>query len=98
MGIPRLPQPAVARQGNGSRPPLRTTTMRPYCFSEFSYGFAVTCEFVRDAARGIVDPPEFPSTRTEGQSGGGADVRLNTPALITYLQFKLSDYMYGPTA
>lgn len=72
--------------------------MRPYYFSEFSYGFAVTAEFVRDPAFRIIDPPEFPSLRREGQAGGGADVRLNTPGVLTYLQFKLSDYMCGPTA
>jgi hypothetical protein len=72
--------------------------MRPYYFSEFSYGFAVTAEFIRDPACRVIDPPEFPSLRREGQAGGGADVRLNTPGVITYLQFKLSDYMCGPTA
>jgi hypothetical protein len=72
--------------------------MRPYYFSEFSYGFAVTAEFVRDPALRIIDPPEFPSLRREGQAGGGADVRLNMPGVLTYLQFKLSDYMWGPTA
>ena len=72
--------------------------MRPCYFSEFSYGFAVTAEFTRDPAYRIIDPPQFPSTRREGQLGGGADVRLNTPGVLTYLQFKLSDFMCGPTA
>ena len=72
--------------------------MRPCYFSEFSYGFAVTAEFIADPAYRIIDPPEFPSTRREGQLGGGADVRLNTPGVLTYLQFKLSDFMYGVRA
>lgn len=70
--------------------------MRQNLFSEFSYGFAVVAEFVRDPGLQIVEPPEFPSTRKEGEVA--FDVRLNAPALITYLQFKLSDYMYGRTA
>ena len=65
--------------------------MRP-SISEFSYGFAVTSEFVR-AAGAVTAAPIFPSLRAEGQQGGGWDVQLDRPTVPLFLQFKLCDLM-----
>ena len=42
--------------------------------------------------------PVFSSLPAEGQPGGGWDVLLKRPALLLYLQFKLSQYMKGGRA
>ena len=65
--------------------------MRPN-ISEFSYGFAITSEFVQ-APGAITAAPVFPSLRAEGQQGGGWDVRLDRPGVPLFLQFKLCDQM-----
>jgi hypothetical protein len=67
-------------------------------FSEFSFGFAITTEWIDRLGSGLVVPPEFPSLLREGQTGGGWDVFLKTPTLCMYLQFKLSEYMIKATA
>lgn len=65
--------------------------MRP-SISEFSYGFAVTSEFVQ-APGGVTAAPVFPSLIAEGQPGGGWDVRVDRPGVPLFLQFKLCDVM-----
>lgn len=71
--------------------------MRPG-ISEFSYGFAITSEFVQSPGA-VTAAPEFPSLRAEGQRGGGWDVRLDrpgvpgAPGVPLFLQFKLCDRM-----
>src|SRR5258708_40251362 len=63
--------------------------------SEFSYGFVLTYELVQSAGSGLSAAPVFPSLISEGQPGGGWDVRLDRPGVPLFLQFKLSDYMTG---
>ena len=60
--------------------------------SEFSYGFAITREFVQGPGA-VTAAPIFPSLRAEGQQGGGWDVRLDQPGMPLFLQFKLCDQM-----
>lgn len=66
-------------------------------FTEFSYGFAVTHELILQNSGNVVAAPEFPSLIREGQAGGGYDVRLNFGTFL-FLQFKLSEFMYGGRA
>lgn len=66
-------------------------------FTEFSYGFAVTHELILQNSGNVVAAPEFPSLIREGQAGGGYDVRLNFGTFV-FLQFKLSEFMYGRRA
>jgi hypothetical protein len=66
-------------------------------FTEFSYGFAVTHELILQNSGNAVAAPEFPSLIREGQAGGGYDVRLNFGTFL-FLQFKLSEFMYGGRA
>ena len=65
--------------------------MRPG-ISEFSYGFAITSEFVQTPGA-VTAAPEFPSLRAEGQQGGGWDVQLDRFGVPLFLQFKLCDQM-----
>lgn len=66
-------------------------------FTEFSYGFAVTHELILQNSGNVVAAPEFPSLIREGQAGGGYDVRINFGTFV-FLQFKLSEFMYGGRA
>jgi hypothetical protein len=66
--------------------------MRP-AISEFSYGYAVTEEIVRQQRRCIIGAPIFPSLLQEGQAGGGYDLRINRRGFPLFLQFKLSHKM-----
>jgi hypothetical protein len=66
-------------------------------FTEFSYGFAITHELILQNSGNVVAAPEFPSLIREGQAGGGYDVRLNFGTFL-FLQFKLSEFMYGRRA
>lgn len=59
--------------------------------SEFSYGFALTNEIVGWSA--LRAAPIFPSLIEEGKKGGGYDVKLDTPGVPLYLQFKRADCM-----
>lgn len=59
--------------------------------SEFSYGFALTNEIVGWA--NLKAAPIFPSLIEEGKAGGGYDVKLDTPGVPVYLQFKRADCM-----
>lgn len=65
-------------------------------FSEFSYGFAVTNEFVGQMS--LSAAPIFPSLLEEGKEGGGYDVKFDQPALPLFLQFKRSERMVSPMA
>lgn len=65
-------------------------------FSEFSYGFGVTNEFVGLLNLSIA--PIFPSLLEEGKVGGGYDVKFDQPGLPLYLQFKRTDRMIRETA
>lgn len=66
--------------------------MKPL-ISEFSYGFALTEELIHWYGTSLTAAPVFPSLFSEGQSGGGYDVRLDRPGIPLFLQFKLSDCM-----
>jgi hypothetical protein len=67
-----------------------TLSMTPE-ISEFSYGFALTNEIVGWAS--LKAAPIFPSLIEEGKKGGGYDVKLDTPGVPLYLQFKRADCM-----
>lgn len=65
------------------------------CFSEFSYGYAVTEEIV--GAHGpLTIALIFPSLLTEGRLG--YNLRLDLPGCSLFLQFKLSDCRVGGNA
>lgn len=59
--------------------------------SEFSYGFALTNEIV--GWMSLRAAPIFPSLVEEGKEGGGYDVKLDSPGVPLYLQFKRADCM-----
>ncbi len=63
-------------------------------FSEFSYGFAFTHEFVTRNPT-LTAAPELPSLAKEGASGGGWDLKLGFGGHIKFFQFKLSEFMRG---
>jgi len=65
--------------------------------SEFSYGFALTHEFVLSLGS-LVAAPVFPSLIEEGRAGGGYDVKLEAPGLPLFLQFKRSERLTRETA
>ena len=60
-------------------------------FSEFSFGYALTEAFIWDMGLPMVGAPIFPNLFTEGQPGGGYDVRIPAVGLPIFLQFKLSE-------
>lgn len=64
-------------------------------FSEFTYGFALTNEFV--SMNPPVSVPIFPSLIEEGR-GAGYDVRLDLPGKPLFIQFKLSRLIRGRRA
>lgn len=59
--------------------------------SEFSYGFALTNELVGLLSLSVA--PIFPSLIEEGKVGGGYDVKLGSPGIPLFVQFKRSDWM-----
>jgi hypothetical protein len=61
--------------------------------SEFSYGFAVVDELINWRGLNLTAVPVYPSLYEEGQAGVGYDVRLDTPHLPLFLQFKLAHCM-----
>jgi len=65
-------------------------------YSEFTYGFALTNEFV--GLTSLNAAPIFPSLIEEGKSGGGYDVKLDSPGVPIFLQFKRSEKMVRPSA
>lgn len=60
-------------------------------FSEFTYGFAVTREFVETNLLVPISVPKFPTLREEAREG--YDVRLDRLGYPLFLQFKLSHYL-----
>jgi hypothetical protein len=66
--------------------------------SEFSYGFAVVDELINWRGLNLTAVPIYPSLYEEGQAGKGYDVRLDTPHLPLFLQFKLSHCMIRKNA
>jgi hypothetical protein len=64
--------------------------------SEFSYGFALTNEILGWSP--VAAAPVFPSLIEEGKAGGGYDVKLDTPGVPLYLQFKRADCMMRRSA
>ena len=65
--------------------------------SEFSFGYALTEAFIRDAGLPIVSAPIFPSLIEEGRAGGH-DVAIRFQGFLLFLQFKLSHFMKRATA
>ena len=66
------------------------SNMKPQ-ISEFSYGFALTNELVGWMPLSVA--PIFPSLIEEGKVGGGYDVKLDSPGVPLFLQFKRSHCM-----
>lgn len=60
-------------------------------FSEFTYGYALTEEFIY-TLNSVIGVPIFPSLIDEGRSGG-YDVKFRKSGIPLFLQFKLSSYM-----
>lgn len=65
-------------------------------FSEFSYGYAVTQEYVGSYAAPLKAAPVFPSLQDEGTKGYDVELlrlglRPNSPGIPLFLQFKLSE-------
>ena len=61
-------------------------------FSEFSYGFAFTHEYINRHPH-LKAAPELPNLVKEGQEGGGWDLKLGYLGHPKIFQFKLSEYM-----
>jgi len=70
--------------------------MRPG-ITEFSYGYAITEEIIRNQRHFIVGAPIFPSLIQEGCEGG-YDLKLNRIGFPLFLQFKLAHLMVRNTA
>lgn len=66
-------------------------------FSEFSFGFAFTHEYINRHPK-LTAAPELPSLAKEGKPGGGWDLKLNYQGHAKFFQFKLSEYMLGNRA
>lgn len=60
-------------------------------FSEFSYGFAITDEFINWRGTNLTAAPYFPSLTDEGNLG--YDLRLDRPGIPLFIQFKRSEYI-----
>jgi hypothetical protein len=65
--------------------------------SEFSFGFAITDEIVRQQRGYLTAAPSFPSLRDEGGRDGGYDLRLDRVGVPLFLQFKLLHRMVRGT-
>jgi hypothetical protein len=65
-------------------------------FSEFSYGYALTEDYVRNLPAPLSAAPVFPSLIEEATVGW--DLRLETPGTAVMLQFKISDYLKNRSA
>jgi hypothetical protein len=59
-------------------------------FSEFSFGFAFTHEYI-NSNHGLVATPELPSLIREAE--GGYDLKLSYQGHAKFFQFKLSEYL-----
>jgi hypothetical protein len=66
--------------------------------SEFSFGYAVTEEIVRQQRHVMVGAPVFPSLYDEGRPGGGYDLLLQRVGFPLMLQFKLTQKMVKKSA
>jgi hypothetical protein len=66
--------------------------------SEFSFGYAVTEEIVRQQRHVMVGAPVFPSLYDEGRPGGGYDLLLRRVGFPLMLQFKLTQKMVKKSA
>ncbi len=64
-------------------------------FSEFSYGFAFTHEYINRFS-GLTAPPELPSLIREAELGH--DLKLNYRGHVKFFQFKLAEYMQRSNA
>lgn len=64
-------------------------------FSEFSYGFAFTHEYI-NRFRGLRAAPELPSLIREAELG--YDLKLNYRGHVKFFQFKLAEYMQDSNA
>ena len=64
-------------------------------FSEFSYGFAFTHEYI-NRFRGLTAAPELPSLIKEAELG--YDLKLNYRGHVKFFQFKLAEYMQRTNA
>ncbi|WP_434622821.1 hypothetical protein [Azospirillum sp. B2RO_4] len=62
-------------------------------FSEFSFGYALTEEFMYALRPTVRAAPVFPSLIEEGQDDGGYDVAFDSPGLPVKIQFKRPDVM-----
>lgn len=65
--------------------------------SEFSFGFAITDELVRQQRGYLTAAPSFPNLREEGGADGGYDLRLDRVGVPLFLQFKLLHRMVRRT-
>jgi hypothetical protein len=65
--------------------------------SEFSFGYAVTTELIREYPIELVGAPMFPTQVQEGKKGG-YDVKLPRRGAPLFLQFKRSDWMKRASA
>ena len=66
--------------------------------SEFSFGYAVTEEIVRQQRHVMVGAPVFPSLYDEGRPGSGYDLLLQRVGFPLMLQFKLTQRMVKRSA
>ena len=64
-------------------------------FSEFSYGFAFTHEYI-NRFPGLTSAPELPSLIREAELG--YDLKLNYSGHVEFFQFKLAEYMQRSNA
>jgi hypothetical protein len=79
---------AAPESGKTGESEVRKTACMEPTLTEFSYGYCVTEEFANGAGPGLKAAPYFPSLYSEGQEGGGYDVRIGS---ALFLQFKLTD-------
>ena len=69
-------------------------------FSEFSFGFAYIFQVANIWKNNLIESPILPNLYEEGKEDGtGYDARLaKTGGFVYCMQFKLTEYMKGPTA
>lgn len=66
-------------------------------FSEFAYGYAVTEELIHRYGIVLCGAPYFPTAREEGRRLG-YDLRLDSPSMPLFIQFKRTDGMVRRSA
>ena len=67
-------------------------------FSEFSFGYALTDNFLHSGLPCTPHAPVFPSLYAEGSTGGGYDVRIPFHPVPLFLQFKIPQVMHRTSA